>query len=397
MSTRFVQWVEKYRPNTIEEVVGNENARKEFIKWVHMWESGKANELGILLVGPPGIGKTSWVHAFANSFNYNVIETNASDYRSQKALEERLGHISKSVSLESFFYGGKLKKPLIFLDEVDGLDPKADRGAIETVIKIAKNSGVLTVLAANILDPKRHKELLNNFYLIEFKPLTPRQIEVLLRRIVISENLKIDERKIKEIALKCNGDARAAINMLQSVAIGVSIGVIGVALENLPFDVFIKKLFEARTYEEIVNLIQSNISHIEELIQILWDITARCGMDVKYIASFLDELSQIDMLWYKINRERMWGLMRYIFNLLPNYIYKLKRYVTYEEKFPEYRYYLFIKNRKVREQRDEALKTLPRFFHVSKRKFITEILPFGYNQILGDMWKDFKEWCSKMF
>lgn len=392
-----MQWTEKYRPKTIDEVVGNEVAKRDFIQWVKKWKKGEVDEVGILLVGPPGIGKTSWVYAFANSFGYNIIETNASDYRSKAALEQRLGHISRSITLDSYFLGITKKEPLIFLDEVDGLDPKADKGAIETVINIAKNSGVLTVLAANIVDMKQHKELLNNFYVIEFKPLTPRQIELLLRRIIMQEGIDIGSDKIKEISIKCKGDARTAINMLQSIAIGISIDVLGATLENLPFDAFMKRLFEAKSYEEIVSLIQSNISHMEELIQILWDIVSRSGMDIKYIADFLNELSYIDTLWGRINRERKWGLTRYLFNLLPNYIYKLRRYVTYEERFPEYRFYLFVKNRKVREQRDEALSVLPRYFHVSKRKFITEILPFTYNLLLGDMWKDFREWCSRVF
>ncbi len=381
----------------MDEVIGNEDAKKKFIEWVKRWKKKEVEELGILLVGPPGIGKTSWVHAFANTFGYNVIETNASDYRSQKALEERLGHISRSVSLDSFFMGMHKKEPLIFLDEVDGLDPKADKGAIETVIKIAKSSGVLTVLAANIVDPKRYKELLKNFYVIEFKPLSPRQIELLLRKIVYLENLDIKDEKLREIVLKCKGDARAAINMLQSVAIGISIEAVGTTLENLPFEVFMKRLFEAKTYDEVVSLIQSNITHLEDLIQILWDLVSRSGMDIKYIADFLKELSDIDILWSRINRERKWGLLRYLFNLLPSYIYRLKRYVTYEEKFPEYRFYLFVKNRKVREQRDEIYNLIPRYFHVSKRKFITEILPYSYKLLIGDMWRDFREWCDRMF
>lgn len=389
-------WTEKYRPKVVEEVVGNERGKREFISWVNRWRERKAKELGILLVGPPGIGKTSWVHAFANSYGYTLIETNASDYRSQSALKERLGHITKVSTLDTFFLG-KRKEPLIFLDEVDGLDPNRDKGGIQAVIEIAKSSGVLTVLAANIIDPKQHKDLIDNFYLIEFHPLTPRQIELLLKRIVSEENLDIPDDRIKEIARKAKGDARTAINMLQSVAIGIEISVMEPTIENLPFSTFMKRLFEATDYEEIVTLIQSNINHIPDLIQTLWDITIRSGMDITFLLEYLKSLSEIDILWRKIDLERKWGLIRYLFILLPTYVYRIKRYITYEERVPEYRFYLFVKNRKVREQRDEVLELLPRRFHISKRKFITEILPYSHNMILHDAWKDFKGWCDRNF
>lgn len=389
-------WIEKYRPKTVEEVIGNEKAKRSFINWVYNWKNGKTKELGILLVGPPGTGKTSWVHAFAKSFGYILIETNASDYRSQSALEERLGHITKVITLDSYF-GNGMKEPLIFLDEVDGLDPKQDRGGIQAVIKIARESGVLTVLAANMMDSKVHKELLNNFHVIEFRPLTPRQIELLLKRIVREENIDISQEKMEEIAVKAGGDARAAVNMLQSIAIGMDIDAMGVTIENLPFDTFIKRLFEATEYDEIVTLIQSNIGHIEELIRILWDITIRSAIEIKFLADYLKTLSNIDILWRKINVGRMWNLLRYLFILLPNYIYKLKKYVSYEERLPEFRFYLFVKNRKVREQLDEAVKLLADRLHISKRKFITEVLPYIYPILINENWPDLRDWCVRMY
>jgi len=391
-------WTEKYRPRRVEEVVGNERAKREFLEWVERWRAGKAQEAGILLVGPPGIGKTSWVHAFANSYGYTLIETNASDYRSESALKERLGHLTRATTLDAFFRGeGARGEPLIFLDEVDGLDPRQDRGGLQAVVDIARESGVLTVLAANVVDPREHKVLLDNFHVVEFHPLTPRQIELILRRIVEEEGLDIPDEKLREIAAKANGDARTAINMLQSLAVGMEISAMETAMENLPFDTFVKRLFEAASYEEVVSLIQSNVGHLEDLIHVLWDITIRSGMSIDFVKDFLNRLSDIDIIWRRINLERNWGLMRYLFTLIPNYVVRLKRYVTYEERIPEYRYYLFIKNRKVREQREEVLNLLPRLYHVSKRKFITEVLPYNYERILHDGWKDFREWCARMY
>jgi replication factor C large subunit len=389
-------WVEKYRPRKVDDVVGNEDGKLEFINWIKKWKNGECKELGILLVGPPGIGKTSWVHAFANTFRYTIIETNASDYRSKKALEERLGHISRGSTLDTFLGAGR-SEPMLFLDEVDGIDPKADSGAIPALVSIVKQSRLLTVLAANIIDQRQHKLLIENFKVIEFHPLTPRQIIILLKKILTYENIDVKDDLLRDIANKSRGDARAAINMLQSVAMGLSIDSMGITVEHLPFDAFLKRLSEANDIQEVSILIQSNLTYLENLMGIVWDSIIRSNMNLTMTEKLMNELSDIDILWRRINRERRWSLLKYFIPNMARYVFKVKRYVTFEDRIPEYRFYLFIKNRKIREQRDEMLKMLSSSFHVSHRKFMTEILPYRYNDLLISQWGDLIRWCQKMF
>jgi replication factor C large subunit len=389
-------WVEKYRPKQVDEVIGNESAKLEFIEWVKLWKKGKTRELGILLVGPAGIGKTSWVHAFANTFGYVVIETNASDYRSKKALEDRLGHLYKASTLDSFMGKGR-REPLLFLDEVDGIDPKADSGAIPTLISIIKSSRILTVLAANVLDQKQHKLLIENFKIINFNPLTPRQIIILLKRILYLEGATVENQVLNDIAVKSKGDARAAINMLQAVLMGISIGSMGITIENLPYDVLLKRLSEAVDKGEVSMLIQSNLNYLEDLIETISDSINRSGLDIKLTALLLNELSELDMMWRRINRERKWSLLKYFIPNISDFIFKLKKYISFEPRITEYRFQLFIRTRKVREQREEMLNLLSNTFHLSKRKFMTEVLPYRYNELVIDEWRDLQKWCSRMY
>ena len=76
-----VPWVEKYRPRTLDDVVGNEET-------VHrlraIAETG--NLPNLILAGPPGTGKTTSVHALARqllgpAYKEAVLELNASDAR----------------------------------------------------------------------------------------------------------------------------------------------------------------------------------------------------------------------------------------------------------------------------------------------------------------------------
>ena len=48
-------WTDKYRPQTLDEVVGNKKEKKIILDWVGNWKNGNPQQ-PLLLVGPPGIG-----------------------------------------------------------------------------------------------------------------------------------------------------------------------------------------------------------------------------------------------------------------------------------------------------------------------------------------------------
>ena len=77
-------WVEKYRPKKIAGIVGNEEAKLAFVDWL----KGKHwKKKATLLYGPPGVGKSALVYAAANELNLKIIEMNASDIRTEKAIK----------------------------------------------------------------------------------------------------------------------------------------------------------------------------------------------------------------------------------------------------------------------------------------------------------------------
>ena len=76
----------------------------------------------MLLVGPPGTGKTTLVTLLAKETGMNLVDLNASDVRTKDKLQKRMGEAMSTVSL----FG---ERSLIFLDEVDGLAGRSDYGA----------------------------------------------------------------------------------------------------------------------------------------------------------------------------------------------------------------------------------------------------------------------------
>ena len=133
-----MMWSEKYRPKNIIDLVGNEEARKSLVEWFTNWKKGTKP---ILLVGPPGIGKTTLANLAAKQFGYDLISINASDVRNKQNIEETLSPVLGNQTV--------LGTPMIFIDEVDGIHGRADYGGAQAIINILKESTVPIVLAAN--------------------------------------------------------------------------------------------------------------------------------------------------------------------------------------------------------------------------------------------------------
>ena len=121
-------WTGKYRPRKFDELVGNLEARSQIIKWLNTWVNGKRP---LLIIGPPGVGKTSFVHIISSEYDYDLIEMNASDSRTRDMLESRILPVLNNTSL----YG---KRMFLFLDEVDGIYRRQDTGGIEFLTRILK-------------------------------------------------------------------------------------------------------------------------------------------------------------------------------------------------------------------------------------------------------------------
>ena len=101
-------WVEKYRPESLGDIVGNQQAIRQMMEWAKNWKTGTPP---LLLYGKPGIGKTSSAYALANDMNWEVVELNASDQRTKGIIERIAGSTATTMSLL-----GSSRK-LLLLDE----------------------------------------------------------------------------------------------------------------------------------------------------------------------------------------------------------------------------------------------------------------------------------------
>ncbi|NDB51727.1 MAG: AAA family ATPase, partial [Nitrosopumilaceae archaeon] len=198
-------WSEKHRPKQIIDMVGNEESRKSLVDWIVKWKKGVKP---ILLVGPPGIGKTTIAHLAAKEFGYDLVGMNASDVRNKSNIEELLSPLLGNTSL--------LGKPLIFIDEVDGIHGRADFGGVEALLKILKEPTIPIILAANSDDSDKMKNIKKTTKVIYLKPLPPRLLGLYLNKVLKDEGAKLSPGTIIKIIVECKGDIRSLLNMAQA-------------------------------------------------------------------------------------------------------------------------------------------------------------------------------------
>jgi replication factor C large subunit len=313
-----MMWSEVYRPLKIEQMVGNEDARLAVVKWLTAWVNGVKP---LLLVGPPGVGKTSLVHALAQQYDYDLIEMNASDTRNREDLEDRIMPMFNNASI----FGRTM---LLFLDEVDGISGREDTGGIESIIKMMKETTIPVIMAANNQDTTKIKELVKVCKVIKFNPVPPRLLMIFLNYILKKEKKKLNLEEKISIINSSHGDIRSLLNSMQSKS---AAGYDAVREDNFEIDIAsaINNYFSSDEPENAkAFLSRANATYLDprfgmsseerrkDMINALFSSIVSSHVDLCSIAAMLDALSKVDVIVGRIGENRQWSLMKYLDDII---------------------------------------------------------------------------------
>lgn len=374
-----IPWVIKYRPKRIKDVVNQEKAKNTLISWLNQWKRGIPEKKAALLYGPPGCGKTSTVEAIANELGFEVLELNASDYRKEKDIERIAIRAAKQRSLLG-------KGKIVLLDEVDGISPVADAGALTAVLELIKVSRNPIIMTANDPWSPQLRPLREHVIMVEFKKLTKTEIIKVLEKICISERLKCDRSALNYIAEKSEGDLRSAINDLEAVAEGygyITLELVKTILrprdrERNPFDT-IRYLFMSKYVWQAKQALNQTELTYDELIAWLNENIPNQITDVEDLWRAYEALSRADVYLGRIVRSGNWDLLAYAMDLMgPGVTLSRKndprfRWVKYT--FPQ-KILLMSKTKEIREIRDEIASIIGKHLLISRSRARTEVLPF---------------------
>ncbi|KAF1946978.1 replication factor C subunit 3 [Clathrospora elynae] len=211
-------WVEKYRPNSLDDVEGHQDIIATINKFV---DSNRLPHL--LLYGPPGTGKTSTVLALARriygttNMRQMVLELNASDDRGIDVVREQIKTFSSTKQIFSAAPkagdSSTAKFKLIILDEADAMTATAQMALRRIMEKYTANTRFCII--ANYTH-KLSPALLSRCTRFRFSPLKERDIRNLVDRVIEEEKVNITQDAADSLVTLSKGDMRRALNVLQA-------------------------------------------------------------------------------------------------------------------------------------------------------------------------------------
>lgn len=195
------------RPQTLDEVVGQQHLIGENQILRKLIEVNHIPNL--IFYGPSGTGKTTVANIIAKISKKKIYKLNATD-----AKTEDIRNIIKDLDTLDGMNG-----ILLYLDEIQNFNKKQQ----QTLLKYIEN-GQITLIASTTENPyfTIFSAILSRSTILEFKPLTPQEIEEGLKRAIqlVEDEFFIypfecDDEAIKYIANLCNGDLRKGLNALE--------------------------------------------------------------------------------------------------------------------------------------------------------------------------------------
>ena len=356
-----LMWSEKYRPQIISDMVGNEESRAAIMEWFAKWKKGTKP---LLLVGPPGIGKTTMAYLLAKQFGYDMIGLNASDVRSKSRINEILTPVLGNVSV--------LGTPMIFVDEVDGIHGRGDYGGAAALIDILKEPTVPIVLAANDDTQDKMKSIRKVVKTIYFKRLPPRLLRVYLENILKKESAKLSPGSLIKVIGKSHGDIRSMINLTQSLVTGFNPQT-ETSFESINVEDGVNAFFKANSIEEARGVLYSMQIDPRKKIDAFYSSIISSNLDNTSLAKYLEIISNADMLYGKIMKTQNWRLLRYLNDVLIE-LYQNDdriRYSQYNISWP-----LLNRIRWDRNKIKSLSSVMAKKLHLSSSTFVTLCLPY---------------------
>src|SRR6056297_1264040 len=203
-------WIEKYRPEALDDVKGHENIVPRLRKYVEQDDLPH-----LMFAGPAGVGKTASAGAIArelygeDDWREHFLELNASDQRGIDVVRDRIKNFARSS------FGGADHR-IIFLDEADALTSDAQSALRRTMEQFSNNTRFILSCnySSQIIDP-----IQSRCAVFRFTELSEAAIDAQIRDIADAEGIEVTDDGVDALVYAAAGDMRKAINALQAAAV----------------------------------------------------------------------------------------------------------------------------------------------------------------------------------
>ena len=192
-------WVEKYRPQTLADYVGNEQVKETIQQYLD------TNDIPhLLFYGKAGTGKTTLAKLIVNTIKCDSMIINASDENNVDTVRTKVKNFASSVGFAGF--------KVIILDEFDYMTPNAQailRNLMETFSRHTR-----FVLTCNYHE-KIIEPILSRCQTFAVNPPSKKEVAVHVSDILTKENIQFDIKDVADIITNFYPDIRRIINTCQ--------------------------------------------------------------------------------------------------------------------------------------------------------------------------------------
>ena len=366
-------WVKKYEPGDPSEILGQPGLQ-DLEKFINNFKGQKKKAL--LLYGTPGCGKTSSVYTLANKYGLEVVEVNASEFRNSEQIKLKVGNALKQQSL---FTKGKV----ILVDEVDGISGTKDRGGVGEVVTLIADASFPIILTANNPWHSKFSSLRRKCTLVQFETLDYSIVFEVLKKICEQEGVSFDEKALKTLARKADGDLRAGINDLQTLSQAekkLDMAMVEDSSDRIRKESMLKALVKVFKGSDVKVALEA-FDHVDEDFDkwILW-VTENLPLEYKGadLAEAYEWVSKADVFRGRIRRWQYWRFLVYVKQLLTAGVCvskkeKQKGFVQYQQT----QRLLAIWKANMKYQKRKAIaEKIALETHVSAQRALQETLPY---------------------
>jgi len=254
MTSEFL-FVEKYRPQVIDDCILPDETKKTFKEFV---EKGEIPNL--LLAGPPGIGKTTIAKALCNELGADYYVINGSDEgRFLDTVRNQAKNFASTVSLT-----GSSKHKVIIIDEADNTGNDVQlllRANIEAFYNNCRF--IFTCNYKNkIIEP-----LHSRCAVIDFTVKGKQRVQLAgnffqrLQSILDTEKIEYDQKVVAELVTKHFPDFRRVLNEIQRYSTGGKIdsGILA-SFSDVSINDLVKNLKE-KNFSEVRKWVVNNLDN----------------------------------------------------------------------------------------------------------------------------------------
>ena len=241
----------KVYPKKLENIIFYNDQINSMMKWIENFKNNSDRTKKVLLIiGDTGSGKTCIANLLLKKFEYQIIELNSSDVRSQKKIGDFLHKSLGFNNVLDLFY--ERKRPIgLIMDEIETLCQNTDKGGLSEFIQILKDNQKYEKNKKKIEDSnkrskskkndkvivdmnkfihienpiictytnnndKKINELKKFSYVVELKDIKTEDYKKFIKSIGKIEKIDIPLKFLKEVVIDCQNDIRKFIQSIEN-------------------------------------------------------------------------------------------------------------------------------------------------------------------------------------